>query len=137
MKKTAFTTGTIAGATALVIAVPVLAQFAGAQSAPSSTATQPSVSGTQTAQDGGLHIGANGVREELLTGDAAAKVTSAALVAVPGGTVDRVETDTEGDVYEAHMTKADGSRVTVKFDADFNVTDIEEGKGGHKADRQI
>lgn len=72
----------------------------------------------------------NGITEELLTGDTAASVTSAAQAAVPDGTIDRVETDAEGDAYEAHMTKADGSHVTVKLDESFNVTNIEEGPSG-------
>jgi hypothetical protein len=70
---------------------------------------------------------ANGITEALLTGDTAAKVKAAALAAVPGGTVQRVENDAEGSPYEAHMTKADGSRVTVKVDASFKVTSIEDG----------
>lgn len=77
----------------------------------------------------GGHIGANGIKEELLTGDIAEKVKSAALVAVPGGTIQRVEIDAEGAVYEAHMTKADGTPVTVKFDANFGVTATESGHG--------
>ena len=72
-------------------------------------------------------MGANGVREELLTGDTAEKVKAAALAAVPGGTIERVETDAEGSPYEAHMTKADGSRVTVKVDSNFTVTNVENG----------
>ena len=72
---------------------------------------------------------ANGITEELLTGDTAASVTSAAQAAVPDGTIDRVENDAEGATYEAHMTKADGSHVTVKLDASFNVTGIEDGPG--------
>ena len=72
---------------------------------------------------------ANGITEELLTGDTATKATAAAEAAVPGGTVERVETDAEGATYEAHMTKADGSHVTVKLDADFKVTATEEGHG--------
>lgn len=75
----------------------------------------------------GGHVGANGTKEELLTGDDAAKVTAAAQAAVPGGTVERVETDAEGAAFEAHVTKADGSDVTVKFDANFNVTSTEDG----------
>jgi type IV secretory pathway TrbL component len=75
----------------------------------------------------GGHIGANGVKEVLLTGDAATKATVAAIAAVPGGTIERVETDAEGAAYEAHMTKSDGSRVTVKMDANFNVTSTEAG----------
>ena len=42
-------------------------------------------------------------------------------------TVDRVETDAEGATYEAHVTKADGSKVTVKVNADFSVASIETG----------
>jgi len=67
--------------------------------------------------------------EALLTGDTATKVTAAAQKAVPDGTIDRVETDAEGSPYEAHMTKSDGSQVTVKVDADFNVTGVETGMG--------
>ena len=85
--------------------------------------------GPRDPHEGG-HIGQNGVKEELLTGDTADKVTAAAQAAVPDGTIDRVENDAEGAVYEAHMTKADGSHVTVKLDADFNVTGIEDGPGG-------
>ena len=70
-----------------------------------------------------------GPGETLLTGDTAEKVTAAALKAVPGGTVIRVETDSSGATYEAHMKKADGSTVTVLFDADFNVTSTESGFG--------
>ena len=55
------------------------------------------------------------------------KVTAAAKEAVPDATVDRVETDAEGAAYEAHMTKADGTHVTVKFNADFSVSGIETG----------
>jgi hypothetical protein len=70
--------------------------------------------------------------EKVLTGTDAEKATAAALKAVPGGTVDRVETDADGAVYEAHLTKSDGSRVTVKFDKDFNVTAVQDGMGSHK-----
>ena len=63
--------------------------------------------------------------ETLLTGDNAAKAKSAALAKLPGATVVRVETDADGAVYEAHVTKADGSPATVKFDKTFNVTSVE------------
>jgi uncharacterized membrane protein YkoI len=69
------------------------------------------------------------VKEELLTGDAAAKATAAGLAAVPGGTVERVENDAEGAAYEAHMTKADGTHVTVKLDANFALVEVQEGHG--------
>jgi uncharacterized membrane protein YkoI len=61
--------------------------------------------------------------------DVAAKLKAAALKAVPGGTVIRVETDAGDAAYEAHMTKSDGTRVTVKFDKDYAVTGVEDGMG--------
>ena len=67
--------------------------------------------------------------EKAVSADVAAKLKAAALKAVPGGTVYRVETDGDGDAYEAHMTKADGSLVTVKFDKNYAVTGVEEGMG--------
>ena len=70
---------------------------------------------------------ANGITEALLTGDAATQVTAAAQGAVHGATVDRVENDAEGATYEAHMTKSDGSKVTVKVNADFSVASTEDG----------
>jgi len=70
---------------------------------------------------------ANGITETVLTGDAATQVTAAAQAAVPDATIDRVETDAEGATYEAHMTKADGSKVTVKLNADFSIAGIETG----------
>ncbi len=63
--------------------------------------------------------------ETLLTGDNAAKAKAAALAKLPGATIVRVETDADGDAYEAHVTKADGSPATVKFDKSFNVTSVE------------
>jgi uncharacterized membrane protein YkoI len=70
---------------------------------------------------------ANGITEELLTGDTAAQVTAAAQGAEPGATIDRVETDAEGATYEAHVTKADGNKATVKVNADFSVASVEDG----------
>jgi hypothetical protein len=67
--------------------------------------------------------------EKALTGTNLAAAKAAALGAVPGGTVYRVETDADGATYEAHMTKADGMLVTVKFDKSFKVTAIQNGMG--------
>jgi hypothetical protein len=71
----------------------------------------------------------NGPGETLLTGTTAEKVKAAALAAVPGGTIIRVETDSAGSPYEAHVTKSDGTQVTVKIDANFKVTATEDGFG--------
>jgi hypothetical protein len=66
--------------------------------------------------------------ETLLTGDTEAKVRAAALAKVSGGTIDRVETDADGHAaYEAHMTRSDGSRVTVYVDKSFDVVSVENG----------
>jgi len=64
--------------------------------------------------------------ETLLTGDALAKVKAIALAKVSGGTIVRVETDADGNAaYEAHMTKADGTPVTVYVDTNFNFVSVE------------
>ena len=69
------------------------------------------------------------IGEKALTGSNAATAKAAALKAVPGGTVYRVETDADGATYEAHLTRADGTHVTVKFDKSFKVTSIQNGMG--------
>ena len=66
--------------------------------------------------------------ETLLTGDTAAKVREAALAKVSGGTIERVETDADGHAaYEAHMTRSDGSRVTVYVNKAFEVVGVQSG----------
>jgi hypothetical protein len=73
----------------------------------------------------------HGPGETLLTDGTASKVKQAALDKVPGATVIRVETDSDGSPYEAHLQKADGSEVTVKVDKNYNATAVEDGFGGH------
>ena len=96
----------------------------------SSKSTTPSQSSTQQGQPprdptAGGHVGRNGQRETLLTGDTAAKVKAAALAKVSGGTVERVETDADhGSPYEAHVRKADGTELEVLVDKDFQVTAV-------------
>jgi len=76
--------------------------------------------------NGGAPWGHQRSDETLLTGDALAKVTAVAKAKVAGGTVVRVETDADGvAAYEAHMTKADGSPVTVYVDEDFNFVSVQ------------
>jgi hypothetical protein len=73
----------------------------------------------------GGHRGANGKVEQALSGDVAAKVKAAALAKVPGGTVERVETDVDhGSPYEAHIRKADGTELGVLVNKDFQVTAV-------------
>jgi hypothetical protein len=64
--------------------------------------------------------------ETALTGDALAKVTAVAQAKVPGGTIVRVENDSDGNAaYEAHMTDASGARVTVYVDKSFAFVKLE------------
>lgn len=100
------------------------AQTATTSSAAASTPTAPA---NHDPSHGG-HT-ANGITETLLTGSTKTSVEAAAKAAVPGGTILRVENDAEGAKYEAHMTKTDGSEVTVKVDASFKVTGIESMPG--------
>jgi hypothetical protein len=47
---------------------------------------------------------------------------------VSGGTIERVETDADGNAaYEAHMTRSDGSRVTVYVSKSFEVVGTQAG----------
>lgn len=76
---------------------------------------------------GGAHPVRSG--EKSVPSATAATLRAAALRAVPGGTVYRIETDAGDGVYEVHMKKADGSLVTVKFDKKLKVTKVEKGMG--------
>jgi hypothetical protein len=97
-------------------------------SAASSSTASPASSGDARAPGSG---GAQPVRsdEKSVSSATAAALRAAALKAVAGGTVYRIETDAGDGVYEVHMTKADGSLVTVKFDKNLKVTKVESGMG--------
>jgi uncharacterized membrane protein YkoI len=89
------------------------------------------VTGVETGDhDGRGHGGRDGSRagEVALTGAKAAKAKAAALAKLPGASIVRVETDADGATYEAHVTKADGTKATVKMDASFTVTSVEDGR---------
>lgn len=129
----AMAAGGVFGATVLA---PSVSGAATASTAATTATTTPSSSsapngygpgGGGPGGGGGVPHAANGITETVLTGDSATKATAAALAAVPGGTIQRVETDADGAKYEAHMTKADGTVVTVKLDANFKVTSVENG----------
>lgn len=112
---TALVAALVGGGAYLAMGYPVLA-----------SSTTGSQSSTDSAHGGHQ---ANGITEQLLTGSTATRVRNAVLAANTGATVQRVETDAEGAVYEAHITKADGSRATVKLDGSFNITATEAGYG--------
>ena len=71
--------------------------------------------------------------ETALTGDALAKVKAAAIAKV-GGTVDSATTENDSSntaaAYEAHVTKADGTHVTVILDNAYAVLSVETGGHG-------
>lgn len=135
--------GRIAGAAGLlaagalaggVLAGSLSASADGGSGAAADSSAKPS--GPSTAQhwhDGfrGGPGGPHSVRpdEQQLTGADADKARAAALKAVPGGTVIRLESDAGDAAYEAHMTKSDGSFVTVKLDKNLSVVKVESGMG--------
>ncbi len=107
---------------------------ASAASDSSTSSTQVAAYGQAAAPPNGGPAGARSANpfrsdEKAVSSDVAAKLKAAALKAVPGGTVYRVETDAGDGAYEAHMTRADGSLVTVKFDKNLAVTKVETGMG--------
>jgi len=105
--------------------------MASAQDQPS-TSTSDSGTAAQPDQGQGTRDESQSQRpdEQLLTGSDAEKARAAALAKYPGATIQRVETDSDG-VYEAHLTTADGKRVTVELDKNFAVTG-EEAHGPRK-----
>jgi hypothetical protein len=98
-----------------------------ASAASGSDPTQPAAAAASAAQPNGRQPwGGQRSDESRLTGDAAAKVTAAAKARVTGGTIVRVETDADGNAaYEAHMTDANGSPVTVYVNKSFDVVSVE------------
>ena len=114
----ALMTGAAAGAAGI-------ANAASGGSSSGSQATAP-----QGAPPGSPADVAHGPGETLLTGTTAQRVRAAALKAAPGASVVRVETDSDGSTYEAHLRKSDGSYVTVKVNASFAVTATDDGFGG-------
>lgn len=131
-----------AGALAAGLAIGA-AGIAGAATGSGSSSTSPDPSATSSSAPAAPGYGQapsgaqdpasmpNGPGETLLTGDNATKAKDAALAAVPGATVIRVETDSSGaGTYEAHLKKSDGSEVTVLMDTNFKVTSTVDGFGG-------
>ncbi len=76
---------------------------------------------------------ATGSGETALTGTTLSSASAAVIAAVPGGTVDRATTETDGTItgaaYEVHVTKPDGSHVVVIEDASFTVLSTSAATG--------
>jgi uncharacterized membrane protein YkoI len=136
MRRSQLTTVAAIGAAALGGSAIANAASSGSNSTGTSTTAPSSATQTQQAPPAqrdpslGGHQ-ANGKTEKLLTGDTASKVEAAAKAKVPGGTIERVETDADtGSPYEAHVKKSDGSEAIVYVDSNFNVTGT--GTMGHR-----
>ena len=119
-----------------VVSGGVLAGTIGANAASNGSTTTSTTGSSYAAAPaaGGGHQGPGGAQpvrsdEKLVTGADLTTLKAAALKAVPGGTIIRIETDAGDGAYEAHMTKADGTLVTVKFDTSLAVTGVENGMG--------
>jgi hypothetical protein len=118
------TIAVVAALGALALGGSALAGAAQNGSSSSSTTSGAQGYGQPPSGGGGQHS-ANGKTEVLLTGTTAAKVKAAALKKIPGGTVERVETDVDhGSPYEAHVAKSDGTQVEVLVNEDFQVTAV-------------
>lgn len=93
-----------------------------------------SKAGTTTTTNGTTTAGRTAHEPETaLTGDVLAKVKAAAIAKV-GGTVHAATTENDSSnaaaAYEAHVTKADGTQVTVILDKAYNVLSVESGRAG-------
>ncbi len=104
-----------------------LSASASTSAASGSTASSASSGDARTPGPGGAQPARSG--EKSVPSATAAALRAAALKAVAGGTVYRIETDAGDGVYEVHMTKPGGSLVTVKFDKNLKVTKVESGMG--------
>lgn len=115
--------GMIAGAALAAMAVAGIAGSTMANAADGSTGTATSAASTKTAH----------VAEEALTGATADSVKAAVLAKYPGATINKMEKDSDGtSVYEAYITKTDGTKAKVLLDSGFAITGEDaHDKGAH------
>ena len=121
LNKTAVLAATVVGVGAGSYGIASAASGSGSATTTTTTAAAPAITAAPpSGAAAGAPWGHQRSDETVLTGDALEKVTAIAKAKVPGGTVVRVETDADGHAaYEAHMTNADGTPVTVYVDGDF------------------
>jgi uncharacterized membrane protein YkoI len=120
---------TVAAICGAAIGGGAIANAATSSTTPSTTATPSATQAPSGQAPHGRHS-LNGKTEAPLTGDVAAKVRAAALAKV-SGTVERVETNVDSSApYEAHITKSDGSHVTVEVNSDYSVASV-QSMGSH------
>ena len=85
---------------------------------------------------GGVALASGGGDGGGASGPAAEQAKAAAIAAVPGGTANAVERDSEdGATWEVEVAKRDGSVVDVRLDASYGVVVIEgDTENGETAD---
>jgi len=121
-------------ATIVAVGAAVGLTFAGLGVAAAQTDSSTPSTTTPTATDDtdAAHQGHRGrSREAELTGDTAQRVQAAALEAVPGGTILRLETDADG-AYEAHVRSREGDELVVAVDENYRLTGTEAHRGGRR-----
>ena len=119
--------GIVAG-TAAAAAVAVVALLGTASASAADSTPTP---GSSSSSPAPLPPTVDRPMETELTGDTAAKVQAAVAAKYPDATIDRMETDADGQgVYEAHLTQVDGTHVTVFLDESFAITGEADGMGG-------
>jgi uncharacterized membrane protein YkoI len=115
------------GAMGLAVLACALAGAAVAFGAGSTTTTTTTTGSTTTATRAGH------TPETALSGDIATQAKAAAVAKV-GGTADSATTENDSSdaaaKYEVHVTKTDGTRVTVILDGSFAVLGVETGGPG-------
>jgi len=133
--------GTMLGAAGIASAATSSSTTATAGS--SSTATTPPTGTPPTgtppagAPQGNPASMTHGPGETLLTGTQLQQATAAAAAAVPGATVIRAETNSSGGYpFEVHLSKSDGTDVTVELDTNFKVITTISGFGAGPAGSQ-
>lgn len=121
----------VAGVAHAATSSPSQSPSAGSSDAPAPATSAPATSAPADSGRSFDHGGSDPVRsdEKSVSDSITKKLTAAALKAVPGATVYRVETDAGDAKYEVHLTKSDGSLATAKFDKDLNLVKVEEGMG--------
>jgi hypothetical protein len=129
----ALAAGAMLGAAGIASAATSSSTIATTQAAAGSTATTPS---TGTAQLDPATM-THGPDETLLIGTQLTQATAAATALVPGATVIRAGTNFSGaSPYEVHMSKTDGTDVTVELDANLKAITTISGFGGDPAGSQ-
>jgi hypothetical protein len=132
-QKQTFRKRAIIGTATVLTAVTVAAGAVALSSAANAATTTPSASpsSSTTAPKTFNPGGPTPVRsdEKSVSSADAATLSAAALKAVPGATIIRVETDAGDAAYEVHLTTSSGVLETVKFDKNLAVTKVETGMG--------